>query len=121
MSERRMNGENLEIYSDGKLVLTLQEKLTDDVMHMKVSGEIRNDVAHDFEDEMMAIFSVCNNVTLDLGGVTYMASLAMRTLLSVQQLIDENDNATLIITNLSAPAKEMFESSGFLEILNIES
>ena len=120
MSERKMNGDNLEIHSDGALVLTLQEKLIGDVMHIKVTGEIRNDVAHDFEDEIMAVFSVCNKVRLDLGDVTYMASLAMRTLLSVQQLIDENDDAVLVITNLSAQVKELFESSGFIDILNIE-
>lgn len=120
MSERKMNGDCLEIHSNGKLALALQEQLVEDVMHINVSGEIRNDVAHDFEDELMAVFSVCDKVKLDLGNVTYMASLAMRALLSVQQLIDENDTATLVISNLSSQVKEMFESSGFIEILNIE-
>ena len=121
MSKRKMNGDTLEIYSDSGLVIKLREKMINDTMNIEVLGEIRNDVAHDFEDEVMAVFSVCNKVRIDMSGVTYIASLAMRSLLSLQQIIDENEGAVLSIANLSVPVKEAFDSSGFAEILNIEN
>lgn len=120
MNTRRMNGDTLEILSDDELIVSLTEKYIDNVMYITVSGEIRNGVAHEFEDELMAAFSVCNIVKLDLSKVTYIASIAMRALLSVQQIIDENIDASLVITAMSSEVREMFETSGFLDILNIE-
>ena len=88
-------------------------------MHIAVTGEIKNEVAHEFEDEIMAAFSVCRNIKLDLSKVTYIASIAMRALLSLQQIIDENEGSSLIITSMSPEVKEAFDVSGFLDILNI--
>lgn len=59
-------------------------------------------------------------VKLDLSKVTYIASIAMRALLSVQQMIDDNDSASLVINGMSSEVREMFDTSGFLDILNIE-
>lgn len=120
MNTRRMNGDTLEILNGDQLIISLSEKIVDNAMHIVVSGEIKNEVAHEFEDELMAAFSVCNIVKLDLSKVTYIASIAMRALLSVQQIIDENDDASLVIIGMSSEVKEMFETSGFLDILNIE-
>lgn len=120
MNTRRMNGDTLEILNGENVVISLSEKLVDNEMHIVVSGEIKNEVAHEFEDELMAAFSVCNVVKVDMSKVTYIASIAMRALLSVQQIIDENDNASLVITSISSEVKEMFETSGFIDILNIE-
>lgn len=120
MNTRRMNGDTLEILNGENVVISLSEKLVDNEMHIVVSGEIKNEVAHEFEDELMAAFSVCNVVKVDMSKVTYIASIAMRALLSVQQIIDENDNASLVITSISPEVKEMFETSGFIDILNIE-
>ncbi len=120
MNTRRMNGDTLEILNGEELIISLSEKLIDDEMHIVVTGEIKNEVAHEFEDELMAAFSVCKIVKLDLSKATYIASIAMRALLSVQQIIDENDDSSLVITSVSPEVKEMFETSGFIDILNIE-
>lgn len=120
MNVRRMNGNTLEILSGDKVVISLSEEMIDDAMNIKVSGEILNEVAHDFEDEVMASFSVCKNVKIDLGEVNYIASLAMRALLSVQQIVDETDESSLTITRLSDEVKKVFEEAGFMDILSIE-
>ena len=120
MNTRRMNGDTLEILNGDNIVISISEKLVDGEMHIEVAGEITNDVAHEFEDEIMAAFSVCSVVKLDLEKVCYIASIAMRALLSVQQIVDENDGAALVITKISHEVREEFESSGFIDILNIE-
>ncbi len=121
MNVRRVNGDTLEVLNGDKVVIALSEKLVDGAMHIAVSGELKNEVAHEFEDELMAAFSVCNEVRLDLSEVTYIASIAMRALLSVQQIVDENEDASLVITDLSDEVFETFEASGFTDILNIEN
>lgn len=120
MNTRRMNGGILEILDGDTLVFSLSEKLVNREMHIAVSGELKNEVAHEFEDELMAAFTVCNVVRLDLSAVTYIASFAMKALLAVQQMIDSNNAAALIITSMSSAVKDEFESAGFLDILNVE-
>lgn len=111
----------LEIQNDkGEIILSFFEELNDGAMYIKVTGEVKNEVSHDFEDEIMAAFSVCNNIRLDLSDVTHLSSLAMRVLLSVQQIIDETPNSSMIISNVSQTTKELFEKSGFIDILCFE-
>ena len=114
-----MNGKTLEILVDGQVAIALTEELVDGQMHIGVSGEIKNEVALEFEDELMAAFTVCQVVQLDLSKVTYIASIAMRALLAVQQIVDENEGADLVISKISKEVREMFETSGFLDILHI--
>ncbi|MBR6671201.1 MAG: STAS domain-containing protein [Ruminococcus sp.] len=120
MNTRRMNGDTLEILCGEEVALSLSEKMIENEMHIEISGEIRNEVAHEFEDELMAAFSVCKVVKVNMSKITYIASVAMRALLSVQQMIDEDDEATMIITHISPEVKQIFEVSGFIDILNIE-
>ena len=120
MNTRRMNGDTLEILIDNNVILSIQETMEDGTMNINVAGELRNEVAHDFEDELMAAFSVCDKVVIDFAKTTYIASIAMRALLFAQQIIDEKENASLLIRNLSDSVKTAFEDSGFIDILNIE-
>ena len=120
MNTRRMNGDTLEIFISDNLVMSLSEKLIDGKINIKVSGEILNEVAHEFEDELFAAFSVCKDVKIDLSNVTYIASIALSALLSVQQIIDEREYSTLVISGLSSEIKEIFETSGFFDIFTIE-
>lgn len=121
MNSRRMNDHILEICDEsGNVVISLKEEFKDNAIWIEAAGEIKNEVAHDFEDEIMAAFSVCSQIRIDLSKVTYIASLAMRALLSVQQIMDENTAASLKICGLSSAVKETFNEAGFLDILSIE-
>lgn len=120
MIERRMNGDILEVFADGVLVMSLSEKIKENEMLIEITGELRNDIAHEFEDELMAAFSVCRNIRLDLSGATYIASLSMRTLLSVQHLVDEKEDSSLVISGLSDEIREIFSDAGFFDILTFD-
>ncbi len=120
MNTRKMNANTLEVYTDDVLVFSMLEKKEGDFILVTVSGEINNEVAHEFEDEIMALISVFDKVKIDLGNVTYIASLAMKALLSIQQIIDEKETSEFVLTNLSENVKDNFELSGLLDILCIE-
>lgn len=118
--QRRMNEGTLEILDDGQnVVLSIRETLEDQVMTIAVSGKIKNDVAHEFEDELMAGLSVCPKLMIDLTQTDYIASMALRSLLSVQQMMDNMDD-TVMTLRISPEIKAVFEESGFMDILNIE-
>lgn len=120
MITRKMVDGVLEILLDGTRVLCIREQMKDDIFYMEAEGEIRNEVAHEFEDELMAAVSVCRKIRLDLSKITYLASGALRSLLSVQQIIDEQEGAEMILVHVSEPVMEALKESGFDEILFIE-
>ena len=120
MITREMVDGVLEILLDGTRVLCIREQMKDDIFYMEAEGEIRNEVAHEFEDELMAAVSVCRKIRLDLSKITYLASGALRSLLSVQQIIDEQEGAEMIWVQVSEPVMEALKESGFDEILFIE-
>ncbi len=123
MKTRRMNNNVLEICDEnGIAILSIEEKLSDESsMIIKISGEIGNEVAHEFEDEVMAALSVCKNLVLDLEKVSYIASMALRSLLSVQQMIDEIENSSMVLSRVSPEVLNIFKESGFSDILAIEA
>lgn len=122
MKNRRINNNELEIIGDNdEVILVISETIENNTMNMALRGELRNETAHEFEDEIMAALSVCGTIKIDLSNVTYIAGMAMRCLLSVQQIVDEIDGARMIIIDPSKPVAEMFAQLGFNEILETET
>lgn len=122
MKIRRMNNNVLEICDeDANVILAIAEELVDSKLKITLSGEIKNEVAHEFEDEVMAALSVCPNLIIDFSQVTYIASFALKSLLSVQQMIDEIDNSSMVLIHVSKEVMSIFKESGFSEILMIEN
>lgn len=122
MKKRHMKNNVLEIYDDdNNLVLSISEELSDDgTMVIKLAGEIKNTVAYEFEDEVMAALSVCKKIELNFEKVSYIASMALKSLLSIQQIIDETDDSDMILTDISPQVMDIFNESGFSEILEIK-
>ncbi|MBR5438835.1 MAG: STAS domain-containing protein [Clostridia bacterium] len=56
------------------------------------------------------------NLTIDLGDVEYVSSAGLRVLLSTQKKFDKG----LKIKNVQESVMEVFEITGFCDILNIE-
>lgn len=118
-----MNNNVLEICDESNnVILSIAEEVKEDnTMFISLCGEIVNEVAHEFEDEVMAALSVCKKLKIDFSKVTYIASMALKSLLSVQQMIDEIDGASMILICVSKEVMQIMKESGFSEILEIES
>lgn len=121
MKYRRMNNGILEIYNEeNNILLSIAEELQDNVLNIKVSGQIKNEVAHDFEDEIMAALSVCKHIVIDFSGVTYIASMTLKSLLAAQRIIDDNEGSSMKFVHISPEVMKIFDESGFSDILMIE-
>lgn len=121
--KRRINNNVLEIYDESDTpIFTLEEKLdSDGVMNIILSGEIRNEVAHEFEDEVMAALLVCSEIRLNFEKVSYIASIVLKSLLSIQRLTDEIDKSKVILAHVSEEVMTIFRETGFVDILEIET
>lgn len=119
---RRMKDSVLEICDEGgEVILSIAEEMTDGTMTIRLAGRIQNEVAHEFEDEVMAALSVCHSLFLDFTQVTYIAGRALRALLSVQQMIDEIKGAGMVLGHVSPQVMATLQESGFSEMLKIDA
>ena len=122
MKIRRVNNNVLEICDENnEKILSIAEEMNNQgKMIITLDGEVRNEVAHEFEDEIMAALSVCKNIELNMKNVSYIASMALKCLLSIQQMIDEMNGSSMVLNNVSAEVMRILKESGFSEILEIE-
>ena len=121
MLKRHINKGILEISDEkGNVILSSSEEMIDGVFYFTLKGQMRNDAACEFEDELMAALSVCGRIVLSFKEVSYIASTAMRSLLSVQQIMDERENSRLLIKGVSDEVMKTFDAYGFTNMLEIE-
>lgn len=122
MKMRRVNANILEICNEkNEIVLSLAEELTNNTLLIRLTGMIKNEVAVELEDEVMAALSVCNCIRLVFEKVTYLASAALKVLLSIQQIVDEMDSVQMKLVHVPPTVMDVLEAAGFEEILWIEN
>lgn len=85
----------------------------------KINGAIKTIVAPCFDEVIKDAMARKEDFILDFSGVTYIASAGLRVLLNMQQEIDENEEPDVAIVNVPESVKEVFEQTGFNNILNI--
>ena len=71
-----------------------------------------------FENEAETVLSQTNNIIMDFSHVEYISSSGLRVLLKIQKKI-ASTNGEMKITNVNNSIKEVFEVTGFSDILTI--
>jgi len=120
MLNRKVEGEHI-VFTDGAAhVLTMTEKETEEGVLISLKGSLRSDVAHDFQDELIAMTTVGANVILEFQDVTYVAPSVQHSLLIVQQKMDAMGMGSLTLRKMPAEIYREFEKSGEADLLMIE-
>ena len=94
---KNLNGTNLEIALEGRLDTT---------------------TAPELEQELKASMDGANALTLDFGKLDYISSAGLRVLLSAHKAMSKKGG--MKVTNVNEIVKEVFDVTGFADILNIE-
>ena len=121
MSVRRIvKGDSLIIVDENdRPLLSIQEDIGEQEVKIVLKGEITFQVAHEFEDELISVASVCNSVTVDFSGVTFISSAGLKILLSVQQVMEKKKNSSFQLKALSSRLASIFQDTGFAELFEI--
>ena len=120
MAITKQKTENVVTYSlgDEKVLVASIDK--SDKMTLKIDGAIKTLVAPCLDEAIKDAMTENSEFFIDFSGVTYIASAGLRVLLNMQQDIDENEKPEVILINVPDAVKEVFEQTGFVNILNIQ-
>lgn len=83
-----------------------------------VDGRIDSTTANDFDRVIKQEINEFGNITVDFEKLEYISSAGLRVLLATQKVMSKKGK--FIIKNVQPAVMEVFEATGFNEILTIE-
>lgn len=84
----------------------------------KVSGRVDTTTAPQLEKELNDGIENIQQLVLDLEDVEYISSAGLRVLLATQKIM--NKQGKMIVKNVNEMVMEIFEMTGFVDMLTIE-
>lgn len=98
--------------------MTITKSRENAVLTVKVDGRLDTTTSPELEASVMNDLDGVNEAVLDFSGLEYISSSGLRTLLKIQRVMEERGG--LKVTNVSELVAEVFEITGFDEILTVE-
>lgn len=83
-----------------------------------LDGRLDTNTAPELENELRDNLSDVTNLVLDLKNLAYLSSAGLRVILGAQKQMNKQGNMT--VKNVNETVMEVFEVTGFSDILNIE-
>ena len=99
--------------------MTINKTAEDGKLTVVLEGRLDTFTAPDLEKELGESLEGIKDVVLDLKGLEYISSAGLRVLLSTQKKMNETEG-TMVVRNINDIVKEVFEVTGFDDILTIE-
>ena len=98
--------------------LTIQKELTDGTLTVALEGRLDTTTAPELEQELKENMKYARNLVLDFGELEYISSAGLRVILMAQKTMTEKDG--MKITGVNELIAEIFDVTGFTDILTIE-
>lgn len=83
-----------------------------------LEGRLDTTTAPQLEEELKASFDEAESIVLDFEKLDYISSAGLRVLLSTQKVMTKKGG--MVIKNVNETIMEIFEVTGFVDILTIE-
>lgn len=97
--------------------MTIEKTADGEKLLIKLAGRLDTSTAPDLEKEVTALQGV-SALTFDFEELEYISSAGLRVLLSAQKIM--NKQGSMVIKNVNDTIDEVFEITGFSDILTIE-
>ena len=99
-------------------MLNIEKKTEGTALTVALEGRLDTTTAPDFEIELKDSMEGVEELVLDFEKLEYISSAGLRVLLSAQKIMAKRGGMKLL--HVSEAVKEVFEVTGFLDILTIE-
>lgn len=88
-------------------------------LNLKLEGRLDTITAPELEAVLADSLNTVSSLTMDFSGLEYLSSAGLRVLLGAQKQINKQQG-TMVIKNVNTTIMEVFEITGFSDILTIE-
>lgn len=99
-------------------MLNITKNANGNALKIILEGRLDTTTAPQLEAELSTALSGVTDLKFDLEKLEYISSAGLRVLLSTQKTM--NKQGKMVVSNASAEVKEIFDVTGFSDILTIE-
>ena len=98
--------------------MTIEKNLNGTELTVAITGRLDTTTAPQLEAEFKQSIAGIEKLILDFTALEYLSSAGLRVLLSTQKVM--NKQGEMMIKNVNETINEIFEITGFIDILTIE-
>ena len=98
--------------------MTIEKKVDGTQMELLIEGRLDTTTSPQLEAELKRSIGGVEALLIDMADLAYVSSAGLRVLLSAQKVM--NRQGSMTIRKVSPEIMEIFEVTGFVDILNIE-
>ena len=98
--------------------MTINKKVNGNALEIALEGRLDTMTAPELEAELNQSLAGADSLTLDFSKLDYISSAGLRVLLSAHKAMSAKGG--MKVTNVNEIVQEVFEVTGFADILNIE-
>ena len=98
--------------------MTITKTIESDALTLALSGRLDTTTSPELENEINASLDGIHALTLDFTELSYISSAGLRVLLAAQKRM--NNQGSMRVVGVNDTIMEIFEVTGFSEILTIE-
>ena len=98
--------------------MTIEKNLNGTELTVAIVGRLDTGTAPDLEEVFKESFEGITKLILDFEGLEYLSSAGLRVILQAQKAM--NKQGEMVVRNVNETVTEIFEVTGFVDILTIE-
>lgn len=98
--------------------MTIEKNVSDRTLTLRLTGRLDTTTAPQLEAELKKSISGVEKLVFDFQELEYLSSAGLRVLLAAQKVM--NKQGQMIVRNVNETISEIFEVTGFADILTIE-
>ncbi len=98
--------------------MTIKTEKNDSALTVFVEGRLDTNTAPELDETLRSSLEGITDLSLDLEKLEYLSSAGLRVLLSAQKTM--NKQGTMVVKNVNETIMEIFEVTGFSDILTIQ-
>lgn len=98
--------------------MTINKELNGKTLTLRIVGRLETSTAPELEETIDASLSGVEELILDMGELEYVSSAGLRVILKAQKAM--NTQGSMKVTHVNETIMEVFDITGFVDILTIE-
>ncbi len=98
--------------------MTIEKNLSGSALTLTLTGRLDTTTAPQLEAELKASLEGVEHLALDFAALDYLSSAGLRVLLAAQKIM--NRQGEMVVRNVNETIAEIFDVTGFCDILTIE-